>query len=215
MELSLASLSVLGSVIALAAYETYLGILSRQSPERVARSFHADMRTRWLKALENHPGSEILAVQTLRNSLMSATILGSTAALALIGSFSLGLPLVHDSLLRGSPDLRSALLLVLMLTLFGSFLTAALSMRLFNHAGFMLSFPVGSSERKQMSALSADYLRRAGHHYSHSLHLLLLVAPLLIGIVAPLAMPVATIAWLVALRAFDRAPSVDSTETLP
>lgn len=207
MSLTLSSVCVFASVLALGAYEVYLVVLAKRSPERVARSFHAEMRTRWVRALDQHTGSEILAVQTLRNSLMSATILGSTAALALMGSFSIGLPIVHGGALDSSANLRPALLLLLMLTLFGSFLTAALSMRLFSHAGFMLSFPVGSPERTQMSDLSADYLRRAGHHYSRSLHLLLLVAPLLVGIVAPLAMPLATVLWLVVLRAFDRAPS--------
>ena len=197
---------VAGSVVALAAYELYLGLIARRHPHRIARTVHAEIRARWVRALEKQPGSEILAVQTLRNSLMSATIIGSTAALALMGSFSVALPLLMRAGAIDEPDLGGVLLLLLMLTLFGSFLTAALSMRLFNHAGFMLAFPIGSPERSAMSGLAVDYLRRAGHHYSRSLHLLLLVAPLLVGIVAPLVMPFATAAWLIALRAYDRAP---------
>ncbi|MDQ6619362.1 MAG: DUF599 domain-containing protein [Pseudomonadota bacterium] len=208
MDTVLQTVSVAASVIALAIYEIYLSFESRRQPHRVARSVHGEMRARWVRALETHPGSEILAVQTLRNSLMSATILGSTAALALLGSFSVGLPLLAHGVAINVGDARSALLLLLMVSLFGSFLTAALSMRLFNHAGFMLSFPVGSPERAGLSGVAADYLRRAGHHYSRSLHLLLLVGPLLIGIVAPLVMPFATVAWLIALRAYDRAPAM-------
>jgi hypothetical protein len=158
-------------------------------------------------ALERQPGSEILAVQPLRNSLMSATVVASTAALALLGSFSVGLPfLVHGTSLDLS-QARALLLLVLMLALFASLLSAALATRLFNHAGFMLSFPAGSDDRLGMSELAADYLRRAGHHYGRSLHVMLLLAPLLVGMLAPLAMPFATVAWLVALMViYDRAP---------
>lgn len=44
------------------------------------------------------------------------------------------------------------------------------------------------------------------------LELLLLVGPLLVGIMAPLVMPFATAAWLVALRAYDRAPALPKIE---
>jgi O-acetylhomoserine/O-acetylserine sulfhydrylase-like pyridoxal-dependent enzyme len=44
---------------------------------------HADLREEWLAALSEHPGSEVLAVQTLRNSLIAATM---TAALRLMGA---------------------------------------------------------------------------------------------------------------------------------
>ena len=208
MQSTLEIASVAGSVVALLIYEIYVTFVARRKPHRVARSVHADMRARWVRALETHPGSEILAVQTLRNSLMSATILGSTAVLALLATFSVGMPLITHTGTMDLTDVRSALLLVLMVTLFGSFLTAALSMRLFNHAGFMLAFPVGSPDRTALLPVAANYLRRAGDHYSRSLHLLLLVGPLLVGVVAPLVMPFATLGWLLALAAYDRAPAL-------
>jgi Protein of unknown function, DUF599 len=67
----------------LLAYELSLLWVQRRSPATIARSVHANLREEWFAALSKQPGSEILAVQTLRNSLMSATMTASTAALGL------------------------------------------------------------------------------------------------------------------------------------
>ena len=48
------------------------------------------MRASWVQAMSMQPGFEIVAVQALRNSLMSATVVASTAALALMASLTLG-----------------------------------------------------------------------------------------------------------------------------
>jgi Protein of unknown function, DUF599 len=40
---------------------------------------------RWLQAAADRPGGDILAVQTLRNALMAASVLLSTALVALMG----------------------------------------------------------------------------------------------------------------------------------
>lgn len=41
--------------------------------------------TDWFDNLQNHPGGDILAVQTLRNSLMAASVLASAALVGLMG----------------------------------------------------------------------------------------------------------------------------------
>ena len=43
----------------------------------------------WVAAMSSQPGFEVVAVQALRNTLMSATISASTAALAVMGTVSL------------------------------------------------------------------------------------------------------------------------------
>jgi hypothetical protein len=205
--------AILLSLLALAGYELYVGFVSRRRPHSVARAAHAQIRVTWVRALASQAGSELLAVQTLRNSLMSATIVGSTAALALMGSISLGGPVIAHSgpALRGSGT--TALLMVLLMTsLFGSLVASALAMRLFNHAGFIVSLPVGSPERNALNVVAEDYLRRAGHHYSRSLRFLFMVAPLIAGLFSPLLMPLGTVGLLSALVLFDRAPAVKSTQ---
>ena len=49
-----------------------------------------DLRRAWIARVMESPGMEILAVQTLRNSIMAATVMASTSALGLMGLLSLG-----------------------------------------------------------------------------------------------------------------------------
>jgi HAMP domain-containing protein len=75
-------LAVLATVAVLAGYEVALALAQRRSPERLARTAHATLRQEWSEEVSKQKGSEILAVQTLRNSLMSATMTASTAVRA-------------------------------------------------------------------------------------------------------------------------------------
>ena len=193
----------------LVAYELALLWKQRRSPATLARAAHANLREEWFAALSKQPGSEILAVQTLRNSLMSATMTASTAALGLIGSATLLAPSITPSIgtfdnLASHFTARLVMELVLMGVLFASLVCSAMAVRYYNHAGFILSMPVNSDERKQWGPTAVAYLRRAGLLYSWGLRHLLMVAPLLVFIVYPLAGPVAAALVVAALFGFDR-----------
>jgi hypothetical protein len=197
------------TVAMLVAYELSLLWLQRRSPALLARSAHANLREEWFAALSKQKGSEILAVQTLRNSLMCATMTASTAALGLIGSATLLAPSLNSSF--GTFDnmarhftARLVIELVLMAVLFASLVCSAMAVRYYNHAGFVLSMPVESEERHRWGPTAVAYLRRAGLLYSWGLRHLLMVAPLLVFIVYPLAGPVAAALVVAALFAFDR-----------
>lgn len=197
------------TVAMLVTYELALLLLQRRSPDLLARSAHANLREEWFAALSKQPGSEILAVQTLRNSLMSATMTASTAALGLIGAATLLAPSLNASF--GSAEsaarhfsARLVIELVLMGVLFASLVCSAMAVRYYNHAGFILSMPIDSDERKRWGPTAVAYLRRAGLLYSWGLRHLLMVSPLLVCIVYPLAGPVAAVLVIAALFAFDR-----------
>ena len=65
----LAWLATLATIAVLVAYEAALTVAQRRHPERMARSAHAELREDWFTAVSQQKGSEILAVQTLRNSV--------------------------------------------------------------------------------------------------------------------------------------------------
>ncbi|HIV71665.1 MAG TPA: DUF599 domain-containing protein, partial [Candidatus Aquabacterium excrementipullorum] len=67
-------------------YEALQWLPGRSTPDTLSRAAHARLRAEWLHALSTQVGSEILAVQTIRNSLMSSTLTASTAALGLMGT---------------------------------------------------------------------------------------------------------------------------------
>ena len=208
MSNSLTSLAVLATVAVLLGYEVVFALAQRRRPERCARSVHALLRQQWFEAVSAQKGSEILAVQTLRNSLMSATMMASTAALGLMCTATLAVPSLHAGLgdLTGSSSFtaRLALELLLMGQLFASLVVSVMAVRYYNHAGFISAMPVDSDARKRWADTGAAYVRRAGILYSWGLRHLLLVAPILASILQPMAGPVAAVLVVAALVCFDR-----------
>ena len=198
------------TVAILVLYEGALLLVQRRHPARLARLAHADLREEWLAALSRHPGSEVLAVQTLRNSLMAATMTASTAALGLMGAVTLAAPsLISANSTLGDASAvhftaRLALELALMTLLFSSLVCSAMAARYYNHAGFICAMPVNSPARQRWAPIGAVYLRRAGLLYSWGLRNLLMVAPILAFIVYPWAGPAAAVIVVAALVAFDR-----------
>ena len=85
------------TVAILPAYELAQLWVQRRRPGLLACAAHANLRKEWSAALSKQPASEILAIQTLRNSLMSATMTASTAALGLIGAATLLAPTLNSS----------------------------------------------------------------------------------------------------------------------
>lgn len=189
-------------------YEVLLVLLQRRRPERLARARHASLREDWFLAVSAQPGSEVLAVQTLRNSLMSATMLASTAALALMGTVTLAAPSLHASfeaahgLSAVSPQL--VLELALLALLFASLVSTMLAVRFFNHAGFIGGMPVDSEARKRWAPAGVRYVRRAGVLYGVGLRQLVLTVPVVAAILLPLAGPVAAVLVAAVLFWFDR-----------
>jgi hypothetical protein len=197
-------LAALATVAILLTYEIVLLLTQQRHPQNIARSAHASLREEWFEAMSRQPGSEILAVQTLRNALMSATMTASTAALGLIGAVTLTAPSVGTST---ELTVHLALELTLVTMLFASLVCSATAVRYYNHAGFIIAMPVGSPERARWAPTATLYLRRAGLLYSWGLRHLLMVAPILVAVVYPLAGPVAALLVVVVLAAFDRFPS--------
>lgn len=198
------------TIAVLVLYEAALLLVQRRHPERLARSAHAGLREQWFAAISRQPGSEVLAVQTLRNALMAATMTASTAVLGLMGTLTLAAPSLLASFgastSADTPQFtaRLALELALMLLLFASLVSSAMAVRYYNHAGFITAMPVGSPEREHWAGAGAAYLRRAGMLYSWGLRHLLLVAPLVAGILHPAAGPPAAVLVVAVLYGFDR-----------
>ena len=200
-------LAALATIAIVLIYEGVLLLVQNRSPNRLARSVHATLREEWFLAISNQPGSEILAVQTLRNSLMSATMTATTAVLGLMGTITLLAPSLNSTFAVADSlhfTARLSLELLLMAILFASSVFSAMAVRYYNHAGFICSMPVGSAERQRWSATGVIYLRRAGILYSWGLRHLLMVAPVLASIAFPLAGPVAAVVLVMALFGFDR-----------
>jgi uncharacterized membrane protein len=200
--------AAVATIAVLVVYEFALWLIQRRAPQRLARSAHATLRQEWFAAISAQKGSEILAVQTLRNSLMSATMTASTAAIGLMGTATLAVPTLHAGLGQGAgaavPSVRLLLELVLMALLFASLVASVMAVRYFNHAGFIAAMPVGSEARERWAGAGVAYVRRAGILYSWGLRHLVLVAPVLASLLHPWAGPVAALLVVAVLFGFDR-----------
>jgi hypothetical protein len=197
---------MVATVAVLGAYEVGLLVAQRLRPQSMSRAMHGLLRTEWAEVLGEHAGTEVLAVQTLRNAVMSSTMVASTAAIALIGAANLSAPSFRASLGNVGLEFSARLMLelVVLALLFVSLVSTVLAVRSYNHASFIVSMPVGSSARRRWMPTASDHLRRAGALYGVGLHHLVLVAPVLVAIVYPAAGPFAAVAVVVVLSRFDR-----------
>jgi hypothetical protein len=201
-----------GSALVLSVNELWLQRRAHADGQGHARAVHARLRQAWVQAMSNAPGAEILAIQTLRNSLMAATISASTSALMGMGAVNL-LVSRHPEVRLSMPAEQAfgaALLLALFLCLFASFACSAMSTRYWGHSTFILSLPVGSAQRAAFLPLASEHVRRAGLLYSWGLRLILMTAVPAAGLLNPALMPVAAVGVVLALRPFDRASSVEA-----
>ncbi len=200
--------AVAATVVVLVLYKLLLLLLQQRQPDRLARTRHAGLREDWFLAISAQKGSEVLAVQTLRNSLMSSTMLASTAALALMGTVTLAAPSLHagfdavPSISSVTP--RLVLELVLLTLLFASLVSTMMAVRFFNHAGFIGGMPVDSEARKRWTHAGVQYVRKAGVLYGVGLRQLVLVVPVVAAILLPAAGPFAAVLVAGVLFSFDR-----------
>lgn len=188
----------------LALYEAWLLSPVRRASARVATAAHATMRAEWFAAVGAQKGSEILAVQTLRNALMSSSLLASTAALALMGAASLSMPSLREQVGGAALVPRAAMELALLTLLFAALVASVMSARYFNHASFVGGMPVHSDARLRWAGLGSLYARRAGALYGWALRQLVLVGPAIAFVLHPWVGPLAAAGALSALVAFDQ-----------
>lgn len=201
-------LAMLATLALVLMYEVVLLVLQRRRPGEVARSVHAGLREDWFLSVSVAKGSEVLAVQTLRNSLMSATMLASTAALALMPTVTLAVPSLQIGLGHAGGHVpivpRLLLELVLLALLFASLVSTLMAARFYNHAGFIGGMPVDSEARIRWTPLGVCYVRKAGLLYGFGLRQLVLVGPVVVAMLHPLAGPVAALLVVCILYSFDR-----------
>jgi uncharacterized membrane protein len=192
-------------------YELWLLAAQRKGRDGLAPAAHANLREEWFTAVSAQKGSEILAVQTLRNSLMSATLIASTAVLGLMGTLSLTVSALRTSAEAETVAFtpRLAMQIGVLGLLLASLIASVMAVRYFNHAGYVVGLPVDSDIRRRWSAVGSLYTRKAGLLYSWALRQLVLVMPLVAAILHPMAGLVTAVAAVGALIGFDRFQAVE------
>ncbi len=201
------------------AYELLQHWRHRHHPLSLARTAHANLREDWFRSINTHVGSELLAIQTLRNSLMSATLTATTATLGLMGTVTLTASSwvsptttsVSGIMIWPAISPRLGTELALMLALFITLTCAVMAVRSFSHASFIGAMPSGSAIQKKWFEVGVVHVRKAGELYSWSLRVLLMCGPMVASMAHPLAGPVAALGLIFALWRLDRVPQHSQT----
>jgi hypothetical protein len=124
-----------------------------------------ELRRLWVARVMEGPGMEILAVQTLRNSIMAATVMASTSALGLMGLLSLGH--LRGITLADAASLPSKLLLVLPLALLAACVVEfSQAVRLYHRCSYLVALNGPADARHPDARASAvTQLLRASRLY--------------------------------------------------
>ena len=129
-----------------------------------------ELRQAWVVRILAQPGAEVLAVQTLRNSIMASSLMATTATLALMGVVTIGhtqmgaLALTPDAagfdLLLHRPEIKLFLPLALLTACVVLFSGAV---RLYHRTSYSLGLPKGSSDMhpKAEAAATIELMRAA------------------------------------------------------
>lgn len=180
-------------------------------PDReTAHQSHRRARRAWLEATAGGT-RDILAVQTLRNWIMSTTFLASTSILFALGllaaaftndklsTFAHGLNLLGN--VSGQLWLFKALLLVTVFLI--AFFSFSLAMRAFVHLGFMINTPVTATDRESQARLLTREMEKGAFHYWFGLRCYYAAALLTLWLFGPVWMIAGTVALIVVLRRID------------
>jgi uncharacterized membrane protein len=202
------------SLLLLVAYHAYLRFRLRSDPYYTIQRVNAAARAAWVETVMSSTGKEILAVQTLRNSIMGATFLSSTAVLLIIGTLTLSGQggnlgsTWHTLNIFGAThaEVWLAKLLVLLLDMLVAFFSFGQAIRLYHHVGYMINVPMTMKHRALSPQHVALHLNRAGRFYAIGMRAYYVAVPLVFWLFGPHFMLLSTLVLIPILYYLDRAP---------
>ncbi|CAK0771162.1 DUF599 domain-containing protein [Gammaproteobacteria bacterium] len=193
-------------------YQAYSHRCLRQDPAATIQGINTIARTAWVEMIMRE-GRDILAVQTLRNSTMAATFLASTAILLMMGVLNVasqGAKLGETWHIDMGGTLNHSLwavkLLMLLMDLFVAFFAFAMSIRLFNHVGYLINVHIGSQRQIITVSRVANHLNQAGFYYHVGMRAYYALVPLLLWLFGPYLMVLGTLGMVLALYRMDHVP---------
>lgn len=158
---------------------------------------------------------EILAVQTIRNSVIAANFMASTAALLIIGTLNISEKIGQWTLNLqplGIPDttgnvawqIKLGFLLLVFAVAFHLF---SMAIRYFNHVGYMINLPFDRTNNEGLFIQTCAYLNKAGTYYSLGTRTFFFCLPIIMWFFGACFLVLTTIGVIAGLAILDRTPS--------
>ena len=214
-EYGLDALAVAASLAMLAAYYAVMLARVRRDPLCTIHGVNQLARTLWVEQVMSHPGKDVMAVQTLRNFVMGASLMASTAALLVVGTLTLSGQAEGISrtwhIFAGYGSGSAQIWIVKVLCLLADFMVAffafAMAVRLANHVAFMINIPVEDVPPVLSPRQVAQRLNRAGNHFAIGLRAFFFAVPLVFWLFGPGFLVAASAGLVATLHRLDRSPS--------
>lgn len=191
-------------------YHVYLAITVRRTPLKTALGTTNAMRQIWAKTIFENK-KDIAAIQTLRNHIMAASFLASTAILISLGV--LGMTTSPDlftnasgaiQLLGGQNEFYILIkFIILALDLFIAFFNFTLTIRYFNHASYVIIFTENDNPTFNHNFL-ALIMGRGSLHYFIGMRGLYLTIPLFLWVFGGLWLLAGVIVLILAIYFLDQ-----------
>ena len=188
-------------------YYLYLWQRTRRAPDSSAHSFNAKIRERWVLMILANNNNGLLAIQTLRNSVMAANFMASTAILLIIGTLTSSEKLSHwllqselSNLIPAySHELGSLKLGLLVLDFFIAFFCFSMAIRFFNHVGYM----IGLADI-ELTQQTSQYLNKAGRYYTLGTRSFFFSLPIMLWLFGPYFLMLGTVILILGLSLLDK-----------
>jgi uncharacterized membrane protein len=206
--------AALGSFALVGVYHLFLSRWLKRDPLYTVHALNKLAREAWVDAIMSNEKPDVLAVQTLRNSVMASSFMASTAILLMVGALSsVGFAEHQGSALHAlnisgdtAPQTLAWKLLCLLADFFVAFFCFSMAVRFYNHVGYLIGVPARLTQNTISPALVTAYLNRAGLFYLLGMRSFFYSVPLVFWMFGPVFMIVATIVLIAALFPLDRAP---------
>ena len=197
---------IVGCITLLGSYHLRLLRRLRNRPKTTAMGRHRLVRLSWLK-LEKKD-RELVIVQAMRNLIMSASFMASTAVLLAVGFLGGAFTTSSDMLSQFANSLNffgieSQLLLllkvlILILIFFVAFFNFSLAIRSFGYIGLMSNLPDKNIEHEL-----TEEMEKGALHYALGMRGFYLSIPFILWLFGPLWMLFGSIVLVLVLRKVD------------
>ena len=200
------------SALLVTAYYIFLRAKVRKNPTYTIHGVNEIARRLWVANIVANPSKDIMAVQTLRNFIMGASLMASTATFLIVGTLTLSGQ--ADNISRSwhvlnvvgthAAELWIVKVMCLLLDFIVAFFAFAMAVRLINHVVFMLNILERSSHHALSEVGVARRLNRAGNLFAIGMRAFFFAVPLVFWLFGPPFLVVATIGLVIALYHLDR-----------
>lgn len=214
-------MSFIISCLLILAYFLHLERLTRLSPSSSIHKLNTLIREQWVDMIMSNGKLEILAIQTLRNSVMAASFMATTAVLLIVGSLNLSNQIEHWAIIWHSsfgtwhPALPADTttvswqikLTLLVLVFFVAFFCFSMSIRFFNHVGYMITLPCDKTTNLTQYKQTCAYMNKAGSYYRFGTRIFFFSLPITLWFFSPCLLILATLGLIGGLKMIDKVPS--------